>query len=154
MLLVESSANIQTTGEQVASMSNLLYTTSLAWLTTFLIRPSSSKFFRTSRATDPLIFILSTSVATVMRRYDWTSLWSFSEVALSRTTVWLALSLTVRKMCVSEYSETTSRLCRPRICHVLFGSVRLCERDLSCACRILLAPQSIFVILLALVTDP
>lgn len=31
-----------------------------------------------------------------MRRYDCTSLLSFSEVCLSRTTEWLALSLTIR----------------------------------------------------------
>lgn len=56
--------------------------------------PLSSKSFKHRRATDPLIFILSTRTATVMRRYDWTSLLSLSEVALSRRTACWALSLT------------------------------------------------------------
>ncbi len=36
-----------------------------------------------------------------MSRYDWTSLLSLSEVALSRMTAWLALSLTVRMRVIS-----------------------------------------------------
>lgn len=41
-----------------------------------------------------MIFNLSTRVETVTRRYDWTSLLSFSEVFLSRRTACWALSLT------------------------------------------------------------
>jgi hypothetical protein len=63
--------------------------------TTFLICPFSSKSAKHLRATDPLIFSLSTRTATVMRRYDWTSFWSLSDVALSSKTACCALSLTV-----------------------------------------------------------
>jgi hypothetical protein len=41
----------------------------------------------------------------VINRYDWTSLLSLSEVALSRTTAWLALSLTDES---SAYDEEKS----------------------------------------------
>ena len=63
--------------------------------TTFLMTPFSSRSASARRANDPLIFNRSTRTATVTSLYDWTSLLSLSEVALSRTTAWLALSLTV-----------------------------------------------------------
>lgn len=62
--------------------------------TTFLIVPCFSRSASALRASEPLIFNRSTSVATVIKRYDCTSFASLSEVALSRTTAWLALSLT------------------------------------------------------------
>lgn len=73
----------------------------LLCVTMGLIWPFSSRSFRHWRASEPLILSLSTSVATVTRRYDWTSLYSFSEVALSRMTACWALSLTVRRCQVS-----------------------------------------------------
>ncbi len=65
--------------------------------TTFRITPRSSRSASAFRASEPLILSLSTSTAVVMRRYDWTSLLSLSEVALSRMTAWLALSLTMER---------------------------------------------------------
>lgn len=54
----------------------------------------ASRSLRAFLASEPLILRRSTRVATVIRRYDWTSLLSLSVTFLSRTTACWALSLT------------------------------------------------------------
>jgi hypothetical protein len=74
--------------------------------TIFLITSLSSKSLGAFLSRQPLIFSLSTKTATVINRYDWTSLFSLSEVALSSITTWFALSLTDR---LSVRKESTIR---------------------------------------------
>ena len=72
--------------------------------------PFSSRSFSACRARLPLIFNLSTKTATVINLYDWTSLLSLSVVALSKTTAWLALSLTISLVSLASKLRHPARL--------------------------------------------